>query len=81
MRELSEDYGEAYKERKGLGITLAFYGMMGCVIGLLLAFAGAAVILAIWAFLWATEAKAHEAQPTAAMLSVDALWAKKREEA
>lgn len=36
---------------------------------------------AYWLFMGMTVAHAHEARPTAAMLSVDALWAKKREEA
>lgn len=34
-----------------------------------------------WFFMGMTEARAHEALPTAAMPSVDALWAKKRDEA
>jgi len=55
---------------------------LGCAIGAALCGLSAMIVVAgfMWLFMTWT-AKAHEALPTAAMPSVDALWAKKREEA
>lgn len=79
MRELSEDYGEApcdydrnyprspSEKARGWIWALIVSLMLWGIIG--------------WFFLWMTAAHAHDALPSAAMPSVDALWAKKREEA
>lgn len=80
MRELSEDYGAPrdYDASEPDRVP----SRLGCMIGAALCGLSAMVTVAVIAWLFFTlTAHAHEAQPTAAMPSVDALWAKKREEA